>query len=99
MRSWTFSNGADHEGQNFAEWMKRYSAYFSAGESYARGYSRIAREFPQHVRQLEEIVLPIQHEIFGTEKPRGGWSKSARSKWSPYRANACWIKATCSRNF
>jgi hypothetical protein len=54
-------------GQNFAEWMKRYSVYITAGEPYARSYSRIEREFPQHMRRLEEIVLPIQHEILGGE--------------------------------
>jgi hypothetical protein len=58
---------ADNAGQNFAEWMKRYSIYFAAGAPYARSYSRIEREFPQHMRRLEEIVLPIQHEILGTE--------------------------------
>jgi hypothetical protein len=60
---------ADSAGQNFAEWMKRHSVCFAAGESYARSYSRTEREFPQHMRRLEEIVLPIQHqhEMLGTE--------------------------------
>jgi hypothetical protein len=57
----------DNEGQNFGEWMRRYSAYFAAGEPYARSYLRIATDFPQHMWRFKEIVLPIQREIFGTE--------------------------------
>jgi hypothetical protein len=43
--------------------MKWYLQWLEAAEPYAR----IAREFPQHMWRSEEIVLPIQREIFGSE--------------------------------
>jgi hypothetical protein len=67
LRSRIFSSGArDNQGQNFAGWMKRYSVYFAAGELCSKLLG-IEREFPRHMRRLEDIALPIQHEILGTE--------------------------------
>jgi hypothetical protein len=37
------------------------------GEPYARSHQRIATHFLEFMRGFDEIVLPIQHEIFGTE--------------------------------
>jgi hypothetical protein len=56
---------ADHESHDFPGFMKLQ--WLEAAEPYARSYARIAGEFPQHMWRFKEIVLPIQHEIFGTE--------------------------------
>jgi hypothetical protein len=58
---------ADHEGHDFHEWNKRYLRWVAAGEPYSRSYNRIAMVFPRYLKRLQEIVLPIKREIFGTE--------------------------------
>ncbi|MBO0758898.1 MAG: hypothetical protein J2P54_23880 [Bradyrhizobiaceae bacterium] len=58
---------AGHENDDFPGVMKRYQQWLQAGEPFARSCARIAKEFPQHFVRLEEIVLPIQREIFGIE--------------------------------
>jgi hypothetical protein len=58
---------ADHEHHDFPGMTKRYGQWVQASEPFARSCARIASEFPGHMERLEEIVLPIQREIFGTE--------------------------------
>jgi hypothetical protein len=58
---------ADNEPAPFKTFMEKYLEWVDCSEPYADSYARIAREFPGYIGTLEEIVLPIKREIFGTE--------------------------------
>lgn len=53
----------------FAESLRRYSEMIQASEQWAASYRRISKEFPDHLDQLNALLLPIQQEICAVAAP------------------------------
>ena len=56
---------------SFAESLRRYCEMVEASAPWAESYRLISTKFPEYVDRLHALLLPIQHDAFGSGPPPG----------------------------
>jgi hypothetical protein len=70
----------------FTESLHRYGGMIEASAPWAASYRLVSTKFPEYVDRLHALLLPIQHEVFGSD-PSPGLQQSvdqfrvARGHW------------------